>query len=127
MTAEASSRRIGIDVGGTFTDGVLVDQTGTVLQPIDVAAAVTAARRLIVEHNVEALAVSLLWSVVNPAHEAAVGEKLYPIPCTMRAREGVLSFDLTGAPPQIPHFANSKPYILRASIVASLLGRLGGI
>lgn len=55
---------------------------------------------------------------------AEVGDELYPIPCAMRIGEGLLSFDLTDAPPQIPHFVNSKPYILRASIVPSLLGRL---
>lgn len=51
-----------------------VDRAGTVLQPLDVKAAVAAARHLVEEQGVEALAVSLLWSVVKPAHEAAVVE-----------------------------------------------------
>jgi N-methylhydantoinase B len=55
---------------------------------------------------------------------AEVGDELYPLPCTMHVGEGTLTFDLTNAPPQIPHFVNSKPYILRASLVPSLMGRM---
>lgn len=55
---------------------------------------------------------------------AEVGDELYGLPCTMHVGEGSLTFDLTDAPPQIPHFVNSKPYILRASMVPSLLGRV---
>ena len=51
---------------------------------------------------------------------AEVGDQLYKIPCTLRAEAGSLCFDLTEAPPQIPHFVNSKPYILRASLVPTL-------
>lgn len=53
-----------------------IERTGKVLQPLDVGAATAAARRLVEEHGVDALAVSFLWSVVNPAHEAAVVEAL---------------------------------------------------
>jgi N-methylhydantoinase A len=51
-----------------------VDRYGEVLRPLDVSAAVAAARRLVEEKDVEALAVSFLWSVVNPVHEAIVVE-----------------------------------------------------
>jgi N-methylhydantoinase A len=53
-----------------------VDRAGRVLRPLDLPAAVTKARRLIDEQKVDALAVSFLWSVVNPAHEAAIVEAL---------------------------------------------------
>jgi N-methylhydantoinase A len=49
-----------------------IDRLGHVLQPVDVPSAVAAAGTLIEERSVEALAVSFLWSVVNPGHEAAV-------------------------------------------------------
>jgi len=51
-----------------------VDRHGEVLRPVDVSAAVAAARRLVDEQHVAALAVSFLWSILNPAHEAAVVE-----------------------------------------------------
>lgn len=57
-----------------------IDRTGAVLQPLQVADAVAAARRLVDEKRVEALVVSFLWSCSNPAHEqaavAAIGEAL---------------------------------------------------
>ena len=52
---------------------------------------------------------------------AEVGDELYRFPCTLVVRDGSLLFDLTGAPPQIPHFVNSKPYIVRASLAPTLL------
>ncbi len=51
-----------------------VDRHGEVLRPLDVSAAVAAARWLVEERGVEALAVSFLWSIVNPMHEAIVSE-----------------------------------------------------
>ncbi len=50
-----------------------VDGTGTVLDPLDEAQARAAVGRL-VDDGVESLAVSLLWSPVNPAHERRVRE-----------------------------------------------------
>jgi N-methylhydantoinase B len=51
---------------------------------------------------------------------AEVGDELHRFPCTLVVRHGSLLFDLTGAPPQIPHFVNSKPYIVRASLAPTL-------
>jgi N-methylhydantoinase B len=56
---------------------------------------------------------------------AEVGDDLYKIACTMQVRDGALVFDLREAPPQVPHFVNCKPYIVRAGLVPSLLGLLG--
>ena len=49
-----------------------VDQAGTVLQALDEAATRRAIEELVAE-GVEAIAVSLLWSFRNPAHEQRVG------------------------------------------------------
>lgn len=48
-----------------------IDRNGAVLKPLDPDVALAAARRL-VENGVEALAVSFLWSIVNPEHEMAI-------------------------------------------------------
>lgn len=50
-----------------------VDQAGKVLLPLD-EDAVRAAVRDIVDAGIESLAVSLLWSFRNPAHESRIGE-----------------------------------------------------
>ena len=42
------------------------------------------------------------------------GEKLFRIPVALNVAGERLIFDLTDAPPQAPHFFNSKPYIIRA-------------
>jgi N-methylhydantoinase B len=39
---------------------------------------------------------------------------LLTIPCTLTVAGDRLEFDLSQAPPQVPHFINSKPYIIRA-------------
>jgi N-methylhydantoinase A len=49
-----------------------VDRHGKVLRSIDLEAALDSARRLVEERGVEAIAISFLWSIVNPIHEAAV-------------------------------------------------------
>src|SRR5207248_1053750 len=57
---------------------------------------------------------------------AEVGDALYKFPCTLTVCDGDLVFDVTKAPPQIPHFVNSKPYIMRAQLgplFQSLLAR----
>ena len=59
----------------TFEIGERIDAEGGVLVPLD-EASVLAAIRACREHEVEAVAVCLLWSTVNGAHEARVGELL---------------------------------------------------
>jgi N-methylhydantoinase A len=46
-----------------------IDRDGKILQALAGDDAVAAARRLIEDHRVEAIAVSFLWSCVNPVHE----------------------------------------------------------
>ena len=51
-----------------------IDRTGLVVQTLNTADVVAAARELVDEQRVEAMAVSFLWSCVNPIHEQrAVG------------------------------------------------------
>jgi N-methylhydantoinase A len=49
-----------------------VDREGRVLLPLDERAVAGALERLVVEERIESLAVCLLWSFRNPAHEARV-------------------------------------------------------
>ena len=46
-----------------------IDRSGAVVTPLDPAEAVAAARHLVDEQQVEALAVSFLWSFLDPTHE----------------------------------------------------------
>jgi N-methylhydantoinase A len=58
-----------------------IDRNGDVIFALDPAEAEAAVRRLVEEQQVEAIAVSLLWAFLNPAHENAVVEiarRLYP-------------------------------------------------
>jgi N-methylhydantoinase A len=61
-----------------------IDRSGAVLTPLDPADAVAGARRLVDDHGVEAIAVSFLWSFVNPSHEnqavQAIGEAFPDLP-----------------------------------------------
>src|SRR5207249_4464824 len=98
---------VGIDVGGTFTDCFVtdgvdgmsrplptlvprrriaevrerIDRDGAVLVPLDEGSVLAAADRLVRTEGVESLAVCLLWSCRNPAHErrvAAIVRERYP-------------------------------------------------
>ncbi len=58
-----------------------IDRDGEVVTPLDVAQVEAAARALVDEEGVEAIAVSFLWSFLNPRHEeqaTAVVRKCYP-------------------------------------------------
>lgn len=46
-----------------------IDRTGAILEPLDIAEVLAAARELVVQCGVEAIAVSFLWSCANAAHE----------------------------------------------------------
>lgn len=59
----------------TFEAPERVDSDGSVHKALDTAAIECIADKLI-DLDVEAVGVSLLWSIVNPAHELAVGEIL---------------------------------------------------
>jgi N-methylhydantoinase B len=49
------------------------------------------------------------------------GDEVLRIPCDLSVAGDRLRFDLTGAPPQVPRFFNSKPYIIRAVIAPRIL------
>ncbi len=51
-----------------------IDCDGDVVLPLDDAAVAAAVRHLVQDKGVEAIAVSFLWSFLNPAHEARVRE-----------------------------------------------------
>ena len=53
-----------------------IDRDGHVLMPLDPAAAVAAAQRLIDELDCESIAMSFLWSFRNPVHELAAAEAI---------------------------------------------------
>lgn len=51
-----------------------IDAQGDILVPLDVGAAEASLRKLIEEYKVKAVAVCLLWSIANPAHEQRIRE-----------------------------------------------------
>ena len=59
----------------TFEVPERIDASGGVLEPLDEEATVEIIDRLR-EASIEAVAVSLLWSIVNPVHELSIGELL---------------------------------------------------
>jgi len=48
------------------------------------------------------------------------GDERLELPCRLDVGDGGLRFDFTGAPAQVPHFINSKAYIVRGEIVADV-------
>src|SRR2546422_801021 len=77
MRSRVAMYRVGVDIGGTFTDFVLVDEaTGTMrfakelTTPQDPSRAVDdGVDELLAAHGIEALAICLLHAYANPAHE----------------------------------------------------------
>jgi N-methylhydantoinase B len=53
------------------------------------------------------------------------GDERYELPCTLSVAGDGLRFDYTGAPPQVPHFINSKAYIINGQVVADVRAILG--
>ncbi len=67
-----------------------IDRNGDVIIALDPAEAEDAVRRLVEEQKVEAIAVSLLWAFLNPAHEdaiVAIARRLYPNMIILSAAE----------------------------------------
>jgi N-methylhydantoinase A len=93
-----------------------IDRFGAVLSPLDPRQAVKAARALVDEHQVGALAVSLMSSYGNPAHEraatAAIRAELPELPV-------LVSTELT---PVIGFFQRTVFTVLNAYAAASLDG-----
>lgn len=53
------------------------------------------------------------------------GDELYTIPCTLTVDGSNLTFDFSGASAQVPHFINSKDYIVHGQIVTEVRNFLG--
>jgi N-methylhydantoinase A len=66
-----------------------IDRHGAVLKPLETAEVEAAVERLVAQ-GIEALAVSFLWSIVNPAHEeaaaAAIARRWPELPVTIGSR-----------------------------------------
>jgi N-methylhydantoinase A len=73
----------------TFEVGERVTSEGEVLEPLD-AKEVKDVLAELGEHDIEAVAVSLLWSIANPVHEERIGELLEKhlpgVPYTLSSR-----------------------------------------
>jgi N-methylhydantoinase B len=53
------------------------------------------------------------------------GDEQYHLPCRLEVAGDALRVDFTGAPPQVPHFVNSKHFIVRGQIVADTRALIG--
>ncbi len=53
------------------------------------------------------------------------GPEQYLLPCSLTVAGDELRFDFTGAPPQVPHFINSKHYIISGQIVSDVRNLIG--
>ena len=89
----------------TFTVPERIDSAGRVLVPLDEGAARAVVARL-AELRIEAVAVCLLWSIANPAHEERLGE--------------LLAAGLPGVPVTLSHRSNTTLREYRRSISACL-------
>lgn len=95
-----------------------VDRDGTVVVPLDEEAARAAVRTLI-DTGVRAIAVSLLWSFRNPAHEQRLRELVHEVDPQMFV---ALSSEVS---PRIREFARSSTTIMSAQIGPGLRDYLG--
>jgi N-methylhydantoinase B len=53
------------------------------------------------------------------------GDERYHLPCRLEVTGDALRVDFTGAPGQVPHFVNSKHFIVRGQIVADTRALIG--
>ena len=97
-----------------------IDRDGRVVVPLDEDAARQAIRNL-VDQGVEAIAVSLLWSFRNPAHEERLRELVHEIAPDMFV---ALSSEVS---PRIREFARSATTIMSAQIGPGLRDYLGNL
>jgi N-methylhydantoinase A len=89
----------------TFEIGGRIDSLGNEVEPLD-EASVHAAIDRIRTAGIDAVAVSLLWSFVNPAHEIRVGE--------------ILRSKLPGVPVSLGHRVNPIPREYRRTIATAI-------
>jgi N-methylhydantoinase B len=48
----------------------------------------------------------------------------HPVPCTLTVEGSRLCFDFAGCPPEMPRYVNSRPYIVKAALAASIVSWL---
>ena len=97
-----------------------IDRDGTVVVPLDEESVRTAVRRLL-DADVKAIAVSLLWSFKNPAHEQRIREIVHEIDPDMFVS---LSSEVS---PRIREFARSSTTVMSAQIGPGLRDYLGSL
>ena len=68
-----------------------VDASGKVVAELDTDAAVGRITRMIAEYELDSVAVALLWSFANPAHEKALAEAISVIPEVFVSRSSEVS------------------------------------
>jgi N-methylhydantoinase A len=78
-----------------------IDRNGTVLKPLDPDAVIEAGRYLAEDAKVESIAVSFLWSFLNPSHEAEAVRLLreslpgMPVTCGIELRPVIREYERT--------------------------------
>lgn len=104
----------------TFELAERIDSGGNVVRPLDEAAVVATAARLR-DLGVEAVAVCLLWSIANPAHELRVGELLAEhlpgVPVTLSHRLN----------PTLREYRRASSAAIDASLKPVMTGYLGSL
>jgi N-methylhydantoinase A len=104
----------------TFEIPERVDAQGDVVRALDLAAAETMVRSL-PDYGVEAIAVCLLWSTVNPAHELALGELIRDV---LPQTPYTLSHELN---PILREYRRASGAAMDASLKLLMQGHLGEI
>ncbi len=123
----AKGRRVNDGVWSVYPDPIVprdriigvaerIDRDGQVLVPIDTAAAVEAARRLVDDGGCESIAVSFLWSFRNPVHELAA------VAAIRDALPGVPVISGSERSPTIREFERTAYAVLNAYAVAAIPG-----
>ena len=97
-----------------------IDRDGTVVVPLDEESVRTSVRKLL-DADVKAIAVSLLWSFKNPAHEQRIREIVHEIDPDMFV---ALSCEVS---PRIREFARSSTTVMSAQIGPGLRDYLGSL
>ncbi|MER6940797.1 hydantoinase/oxoprolinase family protein, partial [Nocardioides sp. NPDC000441] len=97
-----------------------IDRDGAVIVPLDEESVRTSVRKLL-DADVKAIAVSLLWSFKNPAHEQRIREIVHEIDPDMFVS---LSSEVS---PRIREFARSSTTVMSAQIGPGLRDYLGSL
>lgn len=105
-------------IGGSVAEGKLVDLISE-MGPAEferAAAALVSGAEIVLRARIRAIENGVYRSTAWIEH----GDDVLRVPCELRIVAERLIFDLTQAPPQVPHYFNSKEYILRAMLSPSV-------